>query len=125
MDGRAALWGRDRTVPLAVPAILLVLVLPAWETAVKRLVLNAPFFPSFSFLFLHPVVCCTSLVPFSLPPPIYGYTLEYSLGENEVCWNQLLSAALDTTCTVLRLYPGCVDMATCRPGGTPQGVPGE
>ena len=25
-------WGCDRTVPLAVPAILLVLVLPAWET---------------------------------------------------------------------------------------------
>ena len=60
---------------------------------------------------------------FSLPP-VYGYALEYSLGENEVCWHQLLSAAVDTTCTVLRLYPGCVDTATCRPGGTPPGSAG-
>ena len=42
MDGLAALWGFDRTVPLAVPAILLVLVLPAWETVHPLLHIHIP-----------------------------------------------------------------------------------
>ena len=108
----------------------LLLAHPRDRSAVKCLVLNAPFFPFFHFsIFLFPLAapCCMLHIfgTFFSFPPIYGYALEYSLGENEDCWHQLLSAALDTTCTVLRLYPGCVDTATCWPGGTPQGVPGE